>query len=222
VHNKTRVALVGPNGCGKSTLMQLLTGELPPTAGEVSPHPTLKVGRYNQHFDELLPVSSGKAVSAATFLADTYSLDEHASRRLLGLSGLDSAAHLTPMRALSGGQKARVVFASLAASRPHMLLLDEPTNHLDMESVEALVEGINNFDGGVIVASHDSRLVDGMLDCEVWVCGVGDTGVCVLPARTGFDKYRQSVAQEVEDRAAMAAVRAEHRRSGLHARAAAR
>ena len=165
VHSKSRIALVGPNGCGKSTLLGLLTGRLRPTTGEISPDRKLIVGRYDQHFDELLPVETN--LSGTAHVAQTFNLSEQDARKLLGRSGLESSAHLTPVKSLSGGQKSRVVFACLAATEADILVLDEPTNHLDLESVEALVEGLNAFEGGIVVSTHDARLVEGLDDVEV-------------------------------------------------------
>ena len=210
VHSKSRVALVGPNGCGKSTLLGLLCGRLRPDAGEVQTDRRLVLGRYDQHFDELLPV--GENVHATKHLEDTFGLSTQDARKLLGRSGLESNAHLTPVSRLSGGQKSRVVFAQLAATEANVLVLDEPTNHLDIESVEALVEGLNAFEGGLVVSTHDARLVEGLDECEVWVCGEGEGGVRKLPSPGGFAKYRDAVAAEVEARVEAARAKAAARR----------
>ena len=130
---------------------------------------------------------------------------------LLGRAGLESGAHVIPLRSLSGGQKSRVVFAALAATEANVLILDEPTNHLDIESVEALIHGLNGFGGGIIVSTHDARVVEGLDECEVWVCGEGKGGLRVL-ADGGFGKYRDAVAAEVEARASRAAAAANERR----------
>lgn len=80
-------------------------------------------------------------------------------RARLGRFGLSGHHHLTPICKLSGGQKARVVFTSISLSQPHILLLDEPTNHLDMQSIDALCDAVQEFEGGVIVISHDAQLL---------------------------------------------------------------
>ena len=217
VHAKSRVALVGPNGCGKSTLLGLLTGRLTPSSGEVSPDRKLVVGRYDQHFEELLPLETN--LSGTAHLVQTFGISEQDARKLLGRSGLESNAHLTPVKNLSGGQKSRVLFASLAATEADLLILDEPTNHLDLESVEALIEGLNTFEGGVVVSTHDARLVEGLEDVETWVCGEGETGVRLLPSPNGFERYRQAVAAEVEERVRRASAAQKRRRGGLRERA---
>jgi len=131
---------------------------------------------------------------------------------------------------LSGGEKRRVALACLLIQGHDMLLLDEPTNHLDIESVEALVDGLKEFQGGVLLISHDARLISA-LECELWVCGEGASGLRV--EHRGFDRYRSDILQLVEKRAQEAAAEAEeraarqkaarqerlkHRRAGRHGR----
>ena len=213
IHDKSRVVLVGPNGCGKSTLLKLLVGDLTPQKGEVSLHRDLKLGRHDQHhdglFDGLLEEGTGKQskeISATKLLERKFGIQTQDARKLLGKAGLESNAHLTPCSKLSGGQKSRVAFAALCATSQNILILDEPTNHLDLESVEALVAGLNEFKGGVVISTHDARVVEGLDGCEVWVVGStgkqsGDAiyGIEILPPG-GFGKYRAQVALEVEEK----------------------
>ena len=136
--------------------------------------------------------------------------------------GLPGPHHLIPMEALSGGQKARVVFAFLRLLRPHILLLDEPTNHLDLESVDALISGLATWKGGVVLVSHDERLV--ATAAELWVCDgrredpTKDNGGLRLE-KGGFDAYRQQRIAMIEAKAAQAARSALLRsQQQLHAR----
>merc|ERR1712088_158127 len=133
----------GPNGAGKSTLLKLIYGELVPSEGMIRRHNHLKMARYHQHMHEILEMD---------------------------LSPLDYMLKMFPaIKELSDGQKCRVVFAYLSHQVPHMLLLDEPTNHLDMETIDALADAINNFEGGVVLVSHDFRLIDQVAD-TIWIC----------------------------------------------------
>ena len=137
IDTDSRVAIVGPNGVGKSTLLNLMVGLLDAREGEIRRNHALRVGRYNQHFVDVLPMDK----SPVDFLRATDpdgALTTQDARRLLGRFGLGGHAHLIKIRKCSGGQKARVLFASLTLTKPHLLILDEPTNHLDLESVRVL------------------------------------------------------------------------------------
>jgi ATP-binding cassette subfamily F protein 1 len=165
IGSSSRIAIVGPNGTGKTTLLKLMTKRLEPTSGEVSHHQKLRIGIYDQHFEELLPLN----LTSIAYLTSQYDVTDLEARKYLGMFGLDGARHLIRIGELSGGQKARVVFAALALKRPHILILDEPTNHLDLESVEALIEALKEFQGGIVLVSHDARLITAT-ESEIWVC----------------------------------------------------
>merc|ERR1711879_142177 len=164
---QTRIALVGRNGAGKTTLLHLLAKHLAPTQGSVSHAHGLRIGWFAQHFaDQLDP-----EVTPVQYLHEKYPDEEYQNlRKHLGMFGLAGKRHNQVLRTLSGGEKNRVVFASLALYHPHILFLDEPTNHLDMESIEALVESLDKeaFSGGVVLVSHDQRLIDSACN-EIWV-----------------------------------------------------
>ncbi|XGW15710.1 hypothetical protein V3C99_001282 [Haemonchus contortus] len=163
----TRVALVGPNGAGKSTLLKLLCADVMPTDGLIRRHSHVKIGRYHQHLHEELPLEK----SALEFMMSSFPdvKEKEEMRKIVGRYGITGREQVCPMKQLSDGQRCRVSFAWLAWQQPHLLLLDEPTNHLDMESIDALAEAINCFPGGMILVSHDFRLVSQVAE-EVWVC----------------------------------------------------
>jgi len=164
----SRTALVGPNGVGKSTLLRLMTGKLSPTAGIVSRHTHLKMGVYSQHSAEQLDLTK----SALDFVRDKYadkSQDYQYWRQQLGKYGLSGESQTALMGTLSEGQKSRIVFALLAIDGPNMLLLDEPTNGLDIPTIDSLADAINAFTGGVVVVSHDFRLLDKIAK-DIMVC----------------------------------------------------
>lgn len=166
----TRVALVGPNGAGKSTLLKLICGELSPTDGLVRKHQHLKFGRFHQHLHEILEMD----LSAMEWMFKTFPAEkeEEKMRRFLGRYGLTGKQQTCPIGQLSDGQRSRIIFAWLSMQTPHMLLLDEPTNHLDIETIDALAEAINEFDGGMVLVSHDFRLIMQVAK-EIWVCENG-------------------------------------------------
>jgi len=164
----SRTALVGPNGVGKSTLLRIFTGKLSPTSGSVSRHTHLKLGMYSQHSAEQLDLNK----SALEFVRDKYpdkSQDYQYWRQQLGRYGLSGDAQTALMGTLSEGQKSRIVFALLAIESPNMLLLDEPTNGLDIPTIDSLADAINAFNGGVVVVSHDFRLLDKIAK-DIMVC----------------------------------------------------
>ncbi|XP_030881272.1 ATP-binding cassette sub-family F member 2 [Leptonychotes weddellii] len=163
----TRVALVGPNGAGKSTLLKLLTGELLPTDGMIRKHSHVKIGRYHQHLQEQLDLD----LSPLEYMMKCYPeiKEKEEMRKIIGRYGLTGKQQVSPIRNLSDGQKCRVCLAWLAWQNPHMLFLDEPTNHLDIETIDALADAINEFEGGMMLVSHDFRLIQQVAQ-EIWVC----------------------------------------------------
>jgi len=162
----SRVALVGPNGVGKTTLLKLIMRELEPTDGTVTPHNKLRLSNFSQHFVDQVDLS----LDPLTFMRQQYpEVPEEEMRSWLGRFGLSGGPQRQTMATLSDGQKSRVVFSYMARQNPHILLLDEPTNHLDIESIDALADAINEFGGGVVLVSHDMRLISQVAE-ELWLC----------------------------------------------------
>ncbi|KAJ1958292.1 hypothetical protein EC988_000392 [Linderina pennispora] len=152
-----RVAVLGLNGCGKSTLINLITRDLAPTKGTVEQHAHLRIGHYTQHFvDELTNVQDS---GLKMLMRDNPSVKEGEIRRWFGSFELSSDLAVQPICTLSGGQRAHMAMALMLYSRPHLLLLDEVTNHLDMYAVEGVINAINEFEGAVVLISHDRHFV---------------------------------------------------------------
>ncbi|GGK27189.1 ABC-F family ATP-binding cassette domain-containing protein [Salinarimonas ramus] len=180
-----RIALLGANGNGKSTFCKLVGRRLDPLSGEVVASPKLDVAYFAQHqLDELR-------------LADTpYG---HVAERMKGAPeakirarcarfGFSGAKADTPIAKLSGGEKARLLMGLAAFDGPHLLILDEPTNHLDIESRQALVEAINDYEGAVVIVSHDRFLIEACAD-RLWLVSDGT----VKPFDGDMDDYRRLV-----------------------------
>ncbi|CAI0642497.1 Protein GCN20 [Colletotrichum siamense] len=165
----SRIGIVGPNGAGKTTVLKLLIGKLSPTSGLISQNPRLRVGFFAQHHVDALDLT----MSAVSFMAKTYpgKTDEE-YRRQLGAFGITGTTGLQKMAVLSGGQKSRVAFACLALTNPHILVLDEPSNHLDIEAMDALADALKEFEGGVLMVSHDVTMLQTVCT-SLWVCDGG-------------------------------------------------
>ncbi|KAJ9576446.1 hypothetical protein L9F63_006659 [Diploptera punctata] len=180
----SRVAIVGPNGVGKSTFLKLLTGDLEPQQGDVRKNYRLRIGRFDQHSGEHLTAEE----TPSEYLMRLFDLPYEKARKQLGTFGLVSHAHTIKMKDLSGGQKARVALAELCLNAPDVVILDEPTNNLDIESIDALADAINEFNGGVIIVSHDERLIR-ETDCTLWV--IEDQTINEVDG--DFDDYRKEL-----------------------------
>jgi len=169
VSSDSRIGIIGPNGAGKSTLLKLLIGELSPTSGQQNRNGRLRIAYFAQHHIDSLNLD----LSSVAFLASKFpGKTEQEYRGHLGAFGITGMTGLQKIATLSGGQKSRVAFATLSLQRPHILLLDEPTNHLDIEGLDALMQALEVWNGGVILISHDSKFINTVCS-ELWVCAEG-------------------------------------------------
>jgi len=165
----SRIGIVGPNGAGKTTVLKLLIGKLSPTSGLISQNPRLRIGFFAQHHVDALDLNT----SAVGFMAKNYpGRQDEDYRRHLGAFGITGMTGLQKMELLSGGQKSRVAFACLSLTNPHILVLDEPSNHLDIEAMDALSTALNQFQGGVLMVSHDVTMLQSVCT-SLWVCDNG-------------------------------------------------
>ena len=188
IDNDDRIALLGANGNGKSTLVKLLAGRLPPEHGTVTRASGLKVAYFAQHqLDELDPDASPYD-HVRRLMPDAPEAKVRARVGAIGFSGL---AGNTKVEKLSGGEKARLLLGLATFSAPHLVILDEPTNHLDIDSRAALIEAINDFPGAVILVSHDRHLLEACAD-RLWLV----QGGTVKPFDGDLDDYRRRVLRE--------------------------
>jgi len=182
-----RIALLGANGNGKSTFAKLLSGRLKPMSGKLAAPRSLKVGYFAQHqLDELK--ASQTPLEHLAALAPERTETWHRNR--LGGFGFSADKADRAVETLSGGEKARLLFALMAFNAPQILILDEPTNHLDIDSREALIRALNEFDGAVILISHDRRLLDCCAD-RLWVAEEGG----VRPFEGDLEDYRRRLLE---------------------------
>ncbi len=177
-----RIALLGANSNGKSTLIKLLAGRLKPLAGKVSKSGKLRIGYFAQHQGDELDLSATPLIELGRLRThDT----EQQLRGQLGAFGFTQQRAETKVENLSGGEKARLLFALMSRDKPNILLLDEPTNHLDVTSRQALVQAINAFEGAVIIVSHDPHII-GLTADRFWLVDGGG----VRPYDGDLEDYR--------------------------------
>ena len=182
-----RIALLGANGNGKSTFVKLLAGKLNPMAGEVSRSGKLRIGYFAQHQTDELDVT----VTPLMQLGRKRPQDsDQQLRSHLGSFSFTKQRAETIIGKLSGGEKARLLFALMAVEKPHILLLDEPTNHLDIASREALIDAINSFKGAVILISHDPHILELTVD-QFWLVENGQ----IAPYDGDMEDYRNKLLQ---------------------------
>lgn len=184
-----RVGLLGANGNGKSTMAKLLSGRLKIEDGEMKRSHNMEVAYFAQHqLDELRPAES--AYDHVKKMMDDTSdgATEAQARARAAQMGLDRSKMDTPAKDLSGGEKARLLLGLATFHGAHLLILDEPTNHLDIDSREALVHALNDYEGAVIIISHDRHLLEASAD-RLWLVADGT----VKPYDGDLDEYRQFI-----------------------------
>jgi len=190
-----RIALLGANGNGKSTMIKLIADKLGAMKGEVTRFGKLRIGYFSQHQTEELDVNSTPYQEMCRMVAAKLGdYREPQVRAILGQFGFSKTLADNRIGDLSGGEKARLLFAFMSYSAPHILLLDEPTNHLDMDSREALVQALNEYEGAVIIVSHDPSMVERVADRLLLIAD----GKCQNFNGT-LDDYRDFIIQSRRD-----------------------
>ena len=185
IDNDDRIALLGANGNGKSTLVKLFAGKLAPFSGKIVRADKLSVGYFAQHQTDELDLAGSPYDHVRRLMPDA---PESKVRARVGAIGFSGKAGDTTVRNLSGGEKARLLLGLATFAAPNMIILDEPTNHLDIDSRAALAEAINEFPGAIIMVSHDRYLIEACAD-QLWV--VADR--TVTPYDDDLDNYRRAV-----------------------------
>ncbi len=188
VDDDDRIALLGANGNGKSTLVRLIAGRLAPMSGRVVRAQKLEVAYFAQHQLDELDVEESAFRHLRRLMPDA---PEAVVRARAGAMGFPEAYADTPAGQLSGGEKARLLLGLATFAGPHLVVLDEPTNHLDIDSRSALIEGINEYPGAVILVSHDRHLIEACADRLLLVAGGS-----AAPFDGDLDDYRNLVLDE--------------------------
>jgi ATP-binding cassette, subfamily F, member 3 len=185
-----RIGLLGVNGAGKSTFAKMIAGALPLQAGQMKRENRIKVGWFHQHQIEALDPDDTPLDIIRRELPD----DSESSRRSrLAQFGLSFDKQETTVANLSGGERARLLLNLIAMAAPHLLILDEPTNHLDIDSRRALLDALNDYDGAVILITHDRSLIDLVAD-RLWLTADGH----IKPFKGDMDDYARFVLDRVK------------------------
>jgi ATP-binding cassette subfamily F protein 3 len=190
---RDRIGLLGVNGAGKSTFARLLAGDLPLISGKMSRDRRMQVGWFHQHQVEALDADDTPLQIISRALPG---LTESQRRGRLAAFGFGVERVHTRVESLSGGERARLLLNLVALSAPHLIILDEPTNHLDIDSRHALLDALNDYEGAVVLITHDRALMEMVAD-RLWLTADGTV--------TPFDGDMEDYAKFVLDRARAAA-----------------
>lgn len=193
-----KVAVVAPNGAGKSTLLKLITGSLTPTAGHVKVGSGTDLGYFSQHQHEILNLDNS-VIGEIRRLSDS-NLTEEQVMSVLGLFLLGESFFERKIKGLSGGEKSRLLLATLFLSRSNFLILDEPTNHLDIETREGLIRALKDYAGTLLFVAHDRYLLNEVAE-EIWALDKDG----ITQHLGGFEAYHAKSKQEEACRAGLAA-----------------
>jgi len=186
-----RIGLLGVNGAGKSTFAKMVAGALKLQAGQIHKDGRIKVGWFHQHQIEALD----PADTPLDIIRRERPEDSESSRRSrLAQFGLSFDKQETKVESLSGGERARLLLNLVAMAAPHLLILDEPTNHLDIESRRALLDALNDYEGAVILITHDRSLIDLVAD-RLWLAADGH----VKPFKGDMDDYARFVLDRAKN-----------------------
>ena len=193
VKRKTRAVVIGANGAGKSTFINLLLQKLKPIKGFIQHVANLRIAHFSQHHVDQLDYKITPIQYLLGEYKDKYPLAT--IRQHLGKFGISGEQSLQPIQSLSGGQKTRVVLASCALLLPHILLLDEVTNNLDMDSIQALGEALQRYQGAIIAVTHDQHFAE-LIHAEIHVC----KDKKLIKFEGDFNQYRNLVKEEIRQK----------------------
>ena len=189
-----RIALLGQNGNGKSTLAKFLAGVLPPQSGKVHTCDKLKIGYFSQHQEEELPINETPLKFFETLMLGEK---EAVIRSHLASFGLVGDKALTEIKKLSGGEKTRLLFAKIALLKPNLLILDEPTNHLDIKGRSALASALNDYQGSIVLITHDFQLIQEVAD-TLWLI----SNAKCTPFEGDLEEYKEYLTVQQIDKKA--------------------
>jgi len=190
VDSGEKICVVGPNGAGKSTMLKLFLGELEATTGACRRKPGVSVASFTQHHVDKLDLELSPIENMQLTFPGTL---EQGARSFLGGHGVQGDMQTSPCKKMSGGQKSRVAFALLAYAKPNLIVMDEPTNHLDLETIDALIEALRGYSGGVVVVTHDQNFVERVCT-ELWLVGGGK----IQKFKGNFQEYKKQVLKELK------------------------